>query len=441
MTTNSVTLAFGAHSSDTNFKEYRIYYKIGTSSVNENDSFWGSSSDSNLGHANFNGAATTTISGLTPGKYYTFRIWAYDKFGNEASSSGELTVHLISTKRSGGPWRWYQDQKDETPVAPLAGENITPNNITDGQIMKLRMAFQEVEGLDSYNSKIRLQYSTFSDFSTDVHFMGEIGSSSIWTYAKGIDNDNDPIQNLVLSTTTVKMTHNNSGISLSSAVQPANSWGEWEFTLENNGAASGTVYYFRGFDNAVSLPIPTKLYAGYPSLIASAGSLTLTVNGLPSGTVTNGITTSATTTGESVPFGVLNSGGEAIGAQRFTISTNAEWGYSLYALQTNNLVSSGGAIINPVPWTNDSPAAWPAVFTPSAFGYHTGDNTLSGAAPSRFAPDNTYAQFTSTDQEISYSPVPVDKKTFDLIFRAGIGSMQPAGDYTTNIVYILAPTY
>jgi hypothetical protein len=441
LTSTSVTLAYGSAASDTNFKEYRIYYKEGTSSVTENNSFWGSSSDPNLGYANYHGAATTTITGLKAGKHYVFRLWAYDQYGNKASSSGEVTVYIISIDRSGGPWRWYQDQNDETPNAPMAAENITPNNVTDGQIMKLRMALQETMGIDSSAIKIRLQYSTFSDFSADVNWVGEIGSNSIWTYADGIDHDNDPIQNLLLSTTTVKMTHNESGISTSSEVQPASSWGEWEFTLKNNGAASGTVYYFRAFDNNINKPIYTRPYAGYPSLMASAGNLTLTISGLPAGTATEGITTSATTTDVAVPFGTLQSGSQAIGAQRFTISTNAEWGYGLYVYQTSDLISSNGAKINPVPWTNSSPAAWPAIFNPSDFGYHTGDDNLSGAAPSRFAPDNTYAQFTSGNQEISFSPVPTDNKTFDLIFRAGVGVLQPAGDYSTNIVYILAPTY
>ena len=132
---------------------------------------------------------------------------------------------------------------------------------------------------------------------------------------------------------------------------------------------------------------------------------------------------------------------EVIGAQRFTISTNAEWGYSLYAFQTNDLISSNGAIINPVPWTNASPAAWPALFNPSDFGYHTGDNTLSGAARWVLPRTILTAQFASTSQEISYSSIPVTDKTVDLIFRAGIGMLQPAGDYSTNIVYILVPTY
>ncbi len=87
-TGSSVTLGFGATSTETHFREYKIYYKTADGTApTESDSVWASTSDVNLADQNFNGATTTTISGLTKGITYSFAIWAYDNYGNRASSS------------------------------------------------------------------------------------------------------------------------------------------------------------------------------------------------------------------------------------------------------------------------------------------------------------------------------------------------------------------
>ena len=179
----------------------------------------------------------------------------------------------------------------------------------------------------------------------------------------------------------------------------------------------------------------------YPSLVTSAGSLSFIVSGLPSGTTTEGVSTNISTTDESVDFGQLLPGNQAIGAHRFTVSTNAEWGYKLYVYSRSDFVSENGAVINPVSATNESPAAWPAAPNPSSFGYHTGDDTLSGAAPSRFAANNTYARFETDTKEVGYSSIPIDNDIFDLVFRTEIGALQPSGSFQTNIVYILTPEF
>jgi hypothetical protein len=89
-TDRSVTIAFGAPSSDDTFTEYRIYYKLGFSGVRESDTVWNSTSDANMAYIDFNSATTTTITGLDSRSPYVFNIWAYDAFGNKASSSLEV---------------------------------------------------------------------------------------------------------------------------------------------------------------------------------------------------------------------------------------------------------------------------------------------------------------------------------------------------------------
>ncbi len=78
---------------------------------------------------------------------------------------------------------------------------------------------------------------------------------------------------------------------------------------------------------------------------------------------------------------------------------------------------------------------------PSAFGYHAGDDTLSGISPSRFSPDNTYARFELAFQEISYSAIPVNNEVVDLVYKIEVSDIQESGDYITEIVYVLVPTF
>jgi hypothetical protein len=75
------------------------------------------------------------------------------------------------------------------------------------------------------------------------------------------------------------------------------------------------------------------------------------------------------------------------------------------------------------------------------FGYHTTDDTLSGGDPSRFSFDDSYARFESAFQEISYSPIPVANETVDFVYKLEVADMQEAGDYETEVVYIVVPTY
>lgn len=88
---NGITLGFGATSSDTNFKEYKIFYRQGTSSVSETDTVLDKNTYPDLGYANYNSALSLTVNDLLPQTDYVFNIWAYDQYGNRASST-EITI-------------------------------------------------------------------------------------------------------------------------------------------------------------------------------------------------------------------------------------------------------------------------------------------------------------------------------------------------------------
>lgn len=94
--TQSVTLRFGASSTDANFSEYKIFYKAGSSGVLTSDSAFTSSTDTNLATSTYNSAVTTSISGLSSSTQYVFNIWIFDTFGNSASATTEVAGYTLA---------------------------------------------------------------------------------------------------------------------------------------------------------------------------------------------------------------------------------------------------------------------------------------------------------------------------------------------------------
>jgi hypothetical protein len=112
---NSVVLNLNTpYSSDTNFGEYKIFYKEGTAGVTENDNEFNKNNDSNLDYYNYSGAATTTITGLNPNTQYVFNIWAYDTFGNKASSTQQLQAKTNAAPTNISADQQYRDDATTT---------------------------------------------------------------------------------------------------------------------------------------------------------------------------------------------------------------------------------------------------------------------------------------------------------------------------------------
>ncbi|KKQ60711.1 MAG: hypothetical protein US83_C0013G0001, partial [Candidatus Falkowbacteria bacterium GW2011_GWC2_38_22] len=177
---SSVTLKFGTSSIDTNFRDYKIYYKIGTSGVTENDFVHSTSSDINLDEDDFNLATTTTISGLDSKVEYVFNIWAYDTFGNRASSTIELSVKTNAAPTNiSADNQYYSDSV--TPVAN--GSWMNDNSI----ILKASTHDQDSADLVTFYYELVTATSTFNSFATvpsNICAYGtafEACSSRIWS--------------------------------------------------------------------------------------------------------------------------------------------------------------------------------------------------------------------------------------------------------------------
>ena len=351
-------------------------------------------------------------------------------------------------------WRWYDDETHETPISALASEDVAPANITNLNIIKLRISVAETAGIGETNTKFRLQYSTSSDFSESVRNVAEqVGCSgtSVWCYADGAGADNVVITTNVLSDSDLCSagvgqgcgTHNESGISTSSFTHLKNAVAEYEFTVEQSGATDNTVYFFRLFDTTSSTTVPLNAGESYPSLSTEGATLSFTINGLPAATTTEGVTTGIDTTSTGVAFGALPDDVSTIAAQRLKVTTNAAQGYRIFAFQQQALLGYGGGQIDPVTGTNASPAGWSSGCDPSApscYGYHSGEDVLAGGS-TRFAADDTYAQFTSTPNEIAYSAVPVTEKSTDIVYRILVRTLQASDSYSGGVVYIATPVF
>lgn len=393
------------------------------------------------------GSTSTSFSAVTTGGQFVT--------GESTSTNFQLATgyeYFDSFAPKQENWRWYDDETNETPMTPLENENVAPSSVLNDNIIKLRVTVKETAGIGQSGTKFKLQFSTSTDFSTgavDVspHFRC---STSQWCYTSGAGADNALISSAVLSDPDPCSgsvgdgcgTHNESGTSTSSFIHKKSAAAEYEFTIVSHAAAANTVYFFRLFDTAASSAVPLDAGKTYPSLSAEGGTLSFSVSGIPAASPAGGVTTNIDTTATGVPFGTLPIGTPLTGAHRLAVSTNASGGYEVYVYEAQGLVGTG-AEITPISGTNDSPSDWSSGCPTSAngcFGYHTAESVLAGGS-TRFAADDTYAQFSQTPSEVAYNSTPITDKTTDVVYKIEAHQMQPAQEYSTNITYIVVPVY
>lgn len=399
---------------------------------------------------NGSGQATST-------DYFSISSLGQIATGVSTSSSFQVrsgTLDTTTFSPEGGDWRWYSDAGDETPVVALAGENVAPAGVANDAIVKLRWTLKETEGVGDSGVKFLLQYSTSSAFTSavDVTEQGACSPSSEWCYANGAGTDNALVSTNILSDSdscvsgsgTGCGTHNESGFSVSTSSQAANAATEYEFTVEEGDAApADTVYFFRAVQVGATSTVPLEASSTYPSVSTEGGTLSFTIGGVPAATSTAGVVTSVTTTSTSIPFGALTFGTSTIAANQLTVTTNASGGYEIYAYEQQQLTNQYGANIPSIPATNASPAAWSSACMATStgcWGYHTSASVLAGGS-TRFAPDDSYAQFNTQAQEVGYSSGPATDQSTDMVYRLEANDLQNAGDYTTNLVYIITPVF
>jgi len=342
-------------------------------------------------------------------------------------------------------WQWFDDETNETPSTSLAGENVAPSSVANGNIIKLRLTINELAGVADTDLKFKVQFSEFSDFSEDVNDVVSTttcAGDSLWCYGDGVDTDNDAITTLLLTDSGVFGIHNE-GTTTTSFDPAAATSTEFEFTLKHDGARANTTYFFRAFDLINDAAVPLNTGETFPSLSTAGATLVFSIGGIGSGVGTEGITTDVATTPTSIPFSTLSFDVETEAAQRLTVDTNATEGYKIFMFKRQGLLGAQSTEIDVVTGTNASPSAWgtgcPAG-TAGCYGYHAGDDALSGGS-TRFTADDTYAQFTTTAEEIVFSSVSVTNEETDFIYKVQITNQQESGDYSSSVVFIVVPVF
>jgi hypothetical protein len=348
-------------------------------------------------------------------------------------------------------WRWYDDETNLTPTSSLAAERSAPSSIANEEVLKLRVSVTEVEGAPGDNIKFNLEYSEYPDFrdGTVLTSTTSCAGNSLWCYADGAGVDSEIIDTTVLTEVDACVSGVGNGCGtvneaeglISSYDQPAFTTSEHEFTLQQDGARVNAVYYFRLVDatNGVNLVASSS----FPSLSIEGAVLTFAGSGINADTAIEGIVTDATTTATAISFGSLPVDTEIETAQRLTVFTNGTQGYRVFMEFDQELLDSYGNAIASVGATNAAPATWASVCTGATtgcFGYHAGDNTLYDSSL-RFALDNTYAGVESGPIEVMASNVPVTFDVSEVVYKTHVGFLQPAGDYTTTVRYIIIPIF
>ncbi len=352
-------------------------------------------------------------------------------------------------------WRWYNDETNETPTVALAGENVAPSDLVNGNAVKLRVSVFERENMTQADARFKLQFSEYSDFSTstsDVAATSSCTGNSLWCYVDTAVVDNTDISTALLSDSDPCVagvgdgcgTYTESTSTIPGFSHTGSTTREYEFALKPDGPRTNRTYYFRLFDVVRDLAVPLNTGESYPSIATEGAHLTLSSAGVTSGTSLEGVTTDIATTPTQVAYGVLTPNTLYESAQRFTVTTNATEGYQMLMYATMPFTSNMGTDISFINASNTAPAAWNTACDSNArgcYGYHVGDDTLEGVSAARFAPTDTYAAFESAPREVAYSSIPVTDDTVDIVYRVLARDLQPAGLYETNIVFVTVPAF
>jgi hypothetical protein len=266
-----IELRFGSSTTDTNFTEYKIFYKEGSGDVSESDF---EHDDPNFDYIDFNGASTTLVENLSPSTQYTFNIWAYDEVGNKSSS----TPVTVTTNESYNLSQisYLIENDGGADVNSNTSPNAADTGITDvykGQRMNVRMQIQNTGGDRTYARSYKLQYEVSDDPGTWY----DVGEASDISYSSGLSGSSGDTVN------TSKCSFNfytwqdgywyeNTGATAAYDL-PKEHYTEFVFAVETSGASEGKTYNLRLYDSTGNSPLDS--YTENPSITILADSTLL----------------------------------------------------------------------------------------------------------------------------------------------------------------------
>ncbi len=282
----SIVISFGAQTVEDNFARYRIYYrKSSTTAPMESDL---EHADSNLNYIDYNGAATTTISGLSKSSEYLINIWAYDRAGNKASA----TVPLLASTTDGyilSETSYLIENDDGASVnlntSPSLA-NVPLSGVEKGQRVNVRFQIQNTGFDQTYNKRYKIQYENNTDY---PGLWYDVGGSSDIAYSYGLSGANGDAITSAKGSVNGNIWVNGlwqEGTGLSNFYNLAvNSYTEIAFSLQTVNAIAGKTYRLRVIDGSGSSTLES--FSNYPALTMTSSPVKRysknAVSSLPSG--------------------------------------------------------------------------------------------------------------------------------------------------------------
>lgn len=182
-------------------------------------------------------------------------------------------------------------------------------------------------------------------------------------------------------------------------------------------------------------------------------TLIFNIDGLATSSPVNGVTTTGSSTYNTLAFGTLSVTSSSTLGQKLEVTTNAAYGYSVTVFQNQDLTSDAGATINAFvdgAAASTTAQAWqsPSATLGSAdtyghFGLTVNDSSLSVAA---FGSGNFKGFEGTSPLEVMYHTGPADGSTDHIgsstvAYAIEISALQEAGEYTNSLTYVCTPTY
>ncbi|HBG81705.1 TPA: hypothetical protein DDW69_02575 [candidate division CPR2 bacterium] len=177
--------------------------------------------------------------------------------------------------------------------------------------------------------------------------------------------------------------------------------------------------------------------------IQDTASLTFKVEGVTSGTSTNGVTTTASTDYNLVPFGKLEIGSPEYAAQKLHVETTAANGYTVnIKMQAYMQGQYPANKIDPFTGSWDTPTTWssPTGSTNSDSGWlgaNTNDTRVAGwsSASAKFGPVST------TAHPVMYKDSKDLGSDAYVTYAIEVNQNQPSDQYVGTLIYAITPTY
>ena len=180
-----------------------------------------------------------------PADTYYFRMVGSDSTPLTAYTNTPQLTAIDSTQTQDG-YRWYQNTNAITPLVSYSPQNTPATSTATALVYRLRVNVQSLGiTLVTSTEAYKLQFSTNTGGPwTDV---GGLASGTIW---RGFDNtavvDGTALPSLLLTGSTVLESYEEGNPSITNPGALFNgNVGEWDWVVQDNGAAASTTYYFR----------------------------------------------------------------------------------------------------------------------------------------------------------------------------------------------------